>query len=379
MKVLLHALGATMGGAIRHLSNFLPELGRQDSVNQYAVLVRNSFPEQRIPDNIRIERISDRTCSSWLKRLIIDNFEIPAKIRDEHFHAIVSLTNYGPIKVSAPHIFFQRNSLYYCPHYLSIITGKLKYETMLRRRLAVESMKRAVVIVTPSNAMADMIKETCVPVRGKTFKTLYHGFNSESLNEPLEERFEKFFQGDGYKLFYPTHPAPHKGFEVLFEGLAELKRRKMNFILYTTIELSDWPAVVQKYIDRIKALNLEDRIVFTGRIPQNQMGSLYQKCDLMVYPSLCESFGFSMIEAIGYNLPIVAADTPVNREMCHQSALFYEPLNPGALADAVETGLQSDVAARLIEEGKKRLSSFDWSWQRYTREFLDIIHSVTGN
>lgn len=38
MKILIHALGATMGGAMRHLSGFLPELGRQDQSNEYVVM-----------------------------------------------------------------------------------------------------------------------------------------------------------------------------------------------------------------------------------------------------------------------------------------------------------------------------------------------------
>ncbi|OQY09283.1 MAG: hypothetical protein B6I30_10065, partial [Desulfobacteraceae bacterium 4572_187] len=97
MKILIHALGATMGGAMRHLTNFLPELGRQDSEREYTVLVRESFPTIPVSKNISIERLSNGFVSSWMKRLAGDLFEIPRKLSKEKFDAIVSLTNFGPI------------------------------------------------------------------------------------------------------------------------------------------------------------------------------------------------------------------------------------------------------------------------------------------
>ena len=77
----------------------------------------------------------------------------------------------------------------------------------------------------------------------------------------------------------------------------------------------------------IKKLGLDDNVVLTGRIPQDEINVFYKNCDLMVYPSLCESFGFSMVEAMGYGLPIVAADTPINKEICEDAAIYYSALD----------------------------------------------------
>jgi glycosyltransferase involved in cell wall biosynthesis len=106
------------------------------------------------------------------------------------------------------------------------------------------------------------------------------------------------------------------------------------------------------------------------------MGALYQACDLMVYPSLCESFGFSMVEAMGHGLPIVAADTPVNREMCQAAALYYSPLDPATGAQAILDALDANAGARLKAAGQARMASFDWGWDRYAREFVAVIEDV---
>jgi len=375
MKVLIHALGANMGGAMRHLTNFLPELGRQDSEREYTVLVRESFPTISVSKNISIERISNSFVSNWIKRLAVDLFEIPWKLSREKYDSIVSLTNFGPIFSPIPHIFFQRNPLYYCDYYLSQITGREKIETLLRRRLAIESMKRADLIVTPTNAMTEMIKGICPEVKNRKFHTLYHGFSKNNYQKPLEERYAKLLEFDGLKLLYPTHLARHKGFDVLFNMLVCLKKRDINFKLFATIDYSDWPEGFDCYSNRICELGIEKNVVFMGRIPQQQMGSLYEKCDLMIYPSLCESFGFSMVEAMGHGLPIVAAGTDVNREMCEDAALYYPAKDFEAGTEAIIRAF--NIKDRLIENGQERLASFNWEWTRYAQEFIEMIRNIT--
>lgn len=376
MKILIHATGATMGGAMRHLTNFLPELGRLDTNNKYVVLVRESFPSIAVSENIQIERTPDVLASNWLKRVIADVVDLPKRIKKEKFDMVVSLTNFGPIWSSVPHIFFQRNPIYYCSYYLSKIKGREKLEIILRRRLAIESMKRADVIVTPSNAMTEMIQSACPQLKGCSFQTLYHGFEKRVAQEPLDNKYAKLFSVRGYKLLYPTHPAPHKGFQVLFEMLAHLKKERLQFTLFTTIAHDDWPDEVKKYEQQIHKLGLNDCVVFTGRVPQRQMGAIYESCDLMVYPSLCESFGFSMVEAMGYGLPIVAAGTAVNEEICGEGALYYPPTDFETGAEIIQKALDPEISLRITEAGKRRLSSYDWSWSRYTREFLKIVNEI---
>jgi glycosyltransferase involved in cell wall biosynthesis len=378
MKILIHALGTNMGGAMRHLTNFLPELGKQDSNREYVVMVRESFPAIATADNIRFEHVPDAACASWLSRIGNDILVVPRRIKREKFSAIVSLLNFGPVWSPAPHIFFQRNSLYYCPYYLSSISGRLKWETTLRRKLAVASMMRADLIVTPSNAMASMIRDMCPETRYRRFHTLYHGFSRETLQDQLEDKFVRMLAaGRGVKILYPTLAGRHKGFEVLFEMLARIKREDMQFTFYSPISDQDhWQDGLERYQRQIDQLGLQDRVVFLGRVPYRQMGALYKQCDLMVYPSLCESFGFSMIEALGHGLPIVAAGTGINREICDEGALYYHPLDADEGARKVIMALQPEVRARLKEGGEERIRSFDWSWQRYTKELIRIMDMV---
>jgi len=378
LKILIHALGADMGGAMRHLSNFLPELGGVDRKNEYCVLIRESVPLPYISENIKIVSMKDNTAESWLARVGHDVLLLPARLKRDGYSCLVSITNFGPIWSSIPHVFFQRNAIYYCPYYFERVNGRLKVEASMRRRLALSSMMRADIIVTPSQAMADMIRDMCPETASRSFKVLCHGFSRESLKDPLDAKFEKLFSNKkGVRLLYPTHPAPYKGFEILFDTLAILQKMGIEFTLYTTVSRDDWPEGVRRHERQVAGLDLKKRVVFMGQVPQGQMGALYSRCDLMVYPSLCESFGFPMIEAMGFGLPIVAADTKVNREICGGGAIYYPSLDPESAATAICEAMKPDVNRRLVEAGKDRMEGFDWSWRRYAREFVELVESIT--
>src|ERR1017187_6962587 len=105
MKVVMNALGASMGGAQRHLTNFLPALGECGSQNTYQVLVRSSLalPASAVPGNVKIVRVADPTASNPLLRLFYDVAWLPAQLRRESVDVAVSLTNFGPIWAGVPH------------------------------------------------------------------------------------------------------------------------------------------------------------------------------------------------------------------------------------------------------------------------------------
>lgn len=365
---------------MRHLTSFLPELGAADPDREYVVLVRSSFELlSNLQENIRLEFYPDRLGESWIWRLFHDIWLLPRKLRREGFSAVVSLTNSGPIWSPVPHIFFQRNALLYCTYYLRSVRGWRKLETRLRRRLAVASMSRADITITPSNAMSQMIRATCPGLPHRQLITLHHGFDKSSFTSALDVAIQvKSDSVPRPRLLYPSHVAPYKGFEILFGALAELKGRGNSIGLVIAGHPDDWPPTAAELQKLVRDLALQDNVVFLGGVPQRQMGALYRLCDVMVNPSLCESFGFSMIEALGHQLPIVAADLPINREICGAAALYYPPLDARRAADCITEIIRGRYSHDFRRAATDRLTQFDWSWRRYARKFVSLIDSVVG-
>jgi len=125
----------------------------------------------------------------------------------------------------------------------------------------------------------------------------------------------------------------------------------------------------------IRQLGLESDVVLLGRIPQRAMPHVYEACDIFVFPSLCESFGFPMLEAMGTGLATVAAGTLVNREILGEAALFYPPLDAVAAADAILSVIKKrTLRSCLVEKARTRVHAVDWSWKRYGHEILRLLH-----
>lgn len=62
-----------------------------------------------------------------------------------------------------------------------------------------------------------------------------------------------------------------------------------------------------------------------GRISQKELGAMYQRCQLCYLPTLLEVFSASTVEAMYFNLPIVATNFSFNTEVLADSSLYYEP------------------------------------------------------
>jgi glycosyltransferase involved in cell wall biosynthesis len=376
MKVLIHALGADMGGAVRHLRGFLPELARQAPDDTFTVLVRDTAILPSWPKNIVPMRHQVSDSFAEIRRLFTDVVAVPRMAREGGYSAVVSLTNYGPWRCKVPHVNFQRNSLFYCPYFMNTLRGNWRPEIRMRRWTLVKTMKGADLIVTPTKAMAEMIRASVPSISGKSFRTLPHGFAAGNYSEPLSSTLAGSFDRPGARVLYPTHLASHKGMDILIKVVFLLKQRGERISFFITGDAEEWPAGMRRIRSQIEVLGLEKDIVFVGRIPQAQIGSAYQQTDLMFYPSLCEAFGFSMIEAMGHNLPIVAADTMVNRELCESAAVYYPPLNAEKGALAVLEALQDEKRQELRAAGKARMSSVDWSWSNYARRFMSLVNEA---
>jgi hypothetical protein len=86
---------------MRHLSNFLPELGKLDRSNEYVVLVRESIRMSCPSENIKIVSMKDEKAESWWTRVGHDVFILPANEKGE-YSCVVSLLNFGPSGNKSP-------------------------------------------------------------------------------------------------------------------------------------------------------------------------------------------------------------------------------------------------------------------------------------
>jgi glycosyltransferase involved in cell wall biosynthesis len=89
---------------------------------------------------------------------------------------------------------------------------------------------------------------------------------------------------------------------------------------------------------------------------------LYSGAAGFVYPSIYEGFGLPPLEAMACGCPIAVSDIPAHREVCGETAMYFDPFIPEDIFNKVEWLLRLDGASRasLVEQGLHRAAQYDW-------------------
>ncbi len=125
----------------------------------------------------------------------------------------------------------------------------------------------------------------------------------------------------------------------------------------------------------VKRLGLEGRILFPGRVADEDKAALMSGAMALVHPSLYEGFGFTVVEAMQCGTPVICSNTSSLPHVAGEAACLVDPLDVDALAQAILRVVQ-DTALRqaLIERGFAQAQKF--SWQTCGSRVLSVLESV---
>jgi glycosyltransferase involved in cell wall biosynthesis len=115
--------------------------------------------------------------------------------------------------------------------------------------------------------------------------------------------------------------------------------------------------------DRLIArrLGIENGIMELGSIPENQMPLLYNSCDVLLFPSFYEGFGWPPLEAMACGLPVVISRAAALQEMAGPAALMADAQDYDGLADHVCHLINDEDEARAARvRGLAYVKQFSW-------------------
>jgi glycosyltransferase involved in cell wall biosynthesis len=90
--------------------------------------------------------------------------------------------------------------------------------------------------------------------------------------------------------------------------------------------------------------------------------ALYSGAAGFVYPSLYEGFGFPPLEALACSCPVAVSDIPVHREICGETAMYFDPFSSEDISSKLDALLRLDPAERssLVERGSRWAATYRW-------------------
>jgi glycosyltransferase involved in cell wall biosynthesis len=169
--------------------------------------------------------------------------------------------------------------------------------------------------------------------------------------------------------------SPHKDVPSLVESFYKIHDRFPAAILILAGELES--EIFHSHIDEIRRqvseFRMESRVIFTGRIPDENLVQLLNHSDVLVLPSLMEGFGLPAIEAAACGCPVIATKQSPLPQLLGRGGLYIQP-RTGELQDALVRVLTSPALRQEMREAAltaaRRLT-----WSAAAAQLMSVISS----
>ncbi|SHG44434.1 glycosyltransferase family 4 protein [Winogradskyella jejuensis] len=162
-----------------------------------------------------------------------------------------------------------------------------------------------------------------------------------------------------------------KNFHTLVEMLAHLK--DYDLILSGNNNTSYTQDVL---LPTIEKLNLQDRVIITGKISDIDKQYYLKSCDAFVFPSLREGFGIPPIEAMRFGKPVFLSNNTSLPEIGGEHAFYWDNYDAEYMANIVSEGIKifNNNTTELSKLLTERALSFNWD--DAAKSYIEVYKSL---
>ena len=385
MRIALNAVAVEGGGGETYLLNIVKGLCALRAPHELLVILS---PRHRpilasLPASVRTIVCDDVPARAGL-RMLWEQIVLPVRLRHWEVDLLFAAYNTGVLCCPAPVVLVAHNSNPYSrlPIPWSVYGRSRHVLLRLLGRLSARTAQR-VVFVSHTSAR---IMAPRMGVAPSHVRVVHYGWSPPDEAD-LRENPQGLDLPERYVLTV-ADLQPHKNVETLLRAFDRLGAADgyPGHLVIAGGRKDMSSGYARRLFDILRSLPCRERVHFVGSIPHPSLDRAYQRAELFVFPSLEETFGLPLLEAMGAGVPAVVSDwrrAPggekdrfnVGPEVCGEAAEFFDPTSATALADAMARVLH-DLARRteLAEMGIARARQF--SWEHAAREMLAIFEEV---
>jgi glycosyltransferase involved in cell wall biosynthesis len=160
---------------------------------------------------------------------------------------------------------------------------------------------------------------------------------------------------------------------IAFKALKETKKIDYQFVVAGG---KGWKN--EAFYRLLKKLSIDEHLVLTGYVPEEELPALYQGAEVFVYPSLYEGFGLPVLEAMSSGTPVITSNASSLPEVAGDAALLVNPMETFDLYRAMEALVMNPaLKADFKEKGFKQSKKF--TWEKTALETLEVYRKVFGS
>jgi glycosyltransferase involved in cell wall biosynthesis len=369
----------------RFARQLLRALGEADSSHEIVVFVdRPSSSEVMIPQSFRrmvveVKEAPSRAASSTGRRTIPDVFAMGRAVARTGLDIMYFPASYTFFPVwSVDHVVVtMHDTLGLAQPNLVFPTWKGRFAWTLKEHAAARWADK--IVTVSESARRDIIEWFRFP--GDHVRVVSEGPDPIFEPRPRDADFEKALRRwgidpSGRYLLYVGGLSPHKNLLRLIEAFGGLGSDGEGTRLVLVGDTSD---VFHTHVPELRALvqrlELHDRVLFTGFVPDEDLVFLYNGALGLVQPSLMEGFGLPPVEAMVCGVPVLASAAGSLLEVVGDAGLSFDPTDVASMVEAMRSLLiDRELRARLSVLSLRRAVQFTWTSS--AQALLDIFEEL---
>ena len=235
--------------------------------------------------------------------------------------------------------------------------------------------KSSKVISVSENTKKDIVKFYKIPEN--KIQVIHNSFNPSLLSSsppppPISPSSPPLLSK--YILYVGTLQ-PRKNISALIDAFVILKKDHLDLSLILAGK-KGW--LYDEIFEKVKNLNLEKSVIFSGYISEAEKNELYKNASVFVLPSLYEGFGNTPLEALAVGTPVAVSNNSSLPEICGDACLYFDPNDTIDMAKKIDMILTDpNLRQILINKGKEHVKQF--SWESCAKETLEVLRDPEIN
>lgn len=164
----------------------------------------------------------------------------------------------------------------------------------------------------------------------------------------------------------------NKGIEILLQAMASLED-----VTAVVVGAATQPGYEQHLRQMAESLNISTRVVFAGRVSDEELMAWHHEATVFVLPTLGDTFPLVVLDAMAAGKPVVAsAIGGIPEQLGGEAGLTVPPGDPDALADAIRTVVSDPALANRYGQAGRRRVEARFTWARVAENVESVYTAL---
>jgi glycosyltransferase involved in cell wall biosynthesis len=172
------------------------------------------------------------------------------------------------------------------------------------------------------------------------------------------------------KILHVGTEVNRKDISTLFKSFYLIKKKFKNIKLIRVGPKS--------YPTFIKSLGLEKDIIYFSNIDNKKLREIYNLCDLFIFPSIYEGFGFPGLEAAACGTPVICSDIPIFKELYRDFPLYFPVQDFKILSNLILNSIDNEnLKKEMSIKGLKIANRYQW--KKSAEKYIQFTKRIIEN